>query len=190
MSTKRYRIWSFIVYPESAPERWEDILSEYRVPWCCSPLHQFDHNPDGEVKKAHWHCIISFDGVQSYDQVADMIKPLNGTIPIPCKSVRGSVRYMAHMDNPEKFQYSQKDIRSFNGFDHEQYLALSVTDQKFAISEMIDWLNQQDCFEPSVLMDFAKNQRYDDWFEVLTTYQGMRVIKVYCDSKRNFMGYR
>lgn len=183
---KRYRDWVFVVYPDSAPERWEEILSEHHVQWCCSPLHQFDHNPDGEVKKAHWHCLISFEGVQTEEQVREILAPLNCTIPIPCKSKRGTVRYFAHIDNPEKFQYSTKDIRAFCGFDLDPYLALTVTDQKFAISEMIDWLQDQGVYEPAILIEYAKQYRYDDWFEVLTTYQGMRNIKIYCDSKRNY----
>ncbi|WP_225354628.1 Rep family protein, partial [Ligilactobacillus murinus] len=54
----RARTWTFIVYPESAPENWRDLLDEYHVPWVESPLHDKDINPDGTVKKAHWHVIL------------------------------------------------------------------------------------------------------------------------------------
>lgn len=59
---QRARMWTFVVYPESAPENWRDILSDYHIPWVESPLHDKDVNPDGEVKKAHWHIILFFDG--------------------------------------------------------------------------------------------------------------------------------
>ena len=50
----RARNWSLVVYPESAPENWRDILDDYHIPWVESPLHDKDINPDGEIKKAHW----------------------------------------------------------------------------------------------------------------------------------------
>ena len=53
----RARNWSLVVYPESAPENWRDILDDYHIPWVESPLHDKDVNPDGEIKKsalAYW----------------------------------------------------------------------------------------------------------------------------------------
>ena len=47
----RARNWSLVVYPESAPENWRDILDDYHIPWVESPLHDKDINPDGEIKK-------------------------------------------------------------------------------------------------------------------------------------------
>ena len=29
----RARNWSLVVYPESAPENWRDILDDYHIPW-------------------------------------------------------------------------------------------------------------------------------------------------------------
>ena len=47
----RARTWTFILYPESAPENWRYILDGYHIPWVESPLHDKDVNPDGTVKK-------------------------------------------------------------------------------------------------------------------------------------------
>lgn len=38
-------------------------------------------NPDGEVKKAHWHIILFFDGKRSFEQVQEITAALNATIP-------------------------------------------------------------------------------------------------------------
>lgn len=48
---RRYRPWTFLVYDDSAPSDWRDILDSYHVPWVESPLHEYDVNPTGEVKK-------------------------------------------------------------------------------------------------------------------------------------------
>ena len=34
---ERVRNWTFIVYPESAPDKWRDILDDMHVPWIESP---------------------------------------------------------------------------------------------------------------------------------------------------------
>ena len=58
----RARAWTFIVYPESAPENWRDVLDGFHLQWACSPLHDRDVNATGEPKKAHWHILLSFGG--------------------------------------------------------------------------------------------------------------------------------
>ena len=68
----RARTWTFIVYPESAPQNWRELLDECHVSWVESPLHDKDVNPDGTVKKPHWHIILLFDGNKSYEQVKEI----------------------------------------------------------------------------------------------------------------------
>ena len=119
----RTRNWCFIVYPESAPENWEEILNNNHVKWAHSPVHDKDVNEldnetgEVEIKKAHYHVLFSFETLKSYKQVLEISKSVNGTIPQQCASVVGAVRYFVHLDNPEKYQYNRNDIKSFLGFD-------------------------------------------------------------------------
>ena len=53
------RDWTFIVYPESTPKNWRDILDETHMRWVESPLHDKDVNPDGELKKEHYHILLN-----------------------------------------------------------------------------------------------------------------------------------
>ena len=47
----RSRNWSWIIYPESAPENWRTILDESGEKWIESPLHDKDINElTGEPK--------------------------------------------------------------------------------------------------------------------------------------------
>ena len=55
----RTRNWTVVLYPESAPENWRDILDALHIEWVESPLHEFDTNATGEVKKPHWHLLLS-----------------------------------------------------------------------------------------------------------------------------------
>ena len=63
----RTRNWSFIIYPESAPQNWIEQLKGEMIPFAVSPLHDEDINEGtGEVKKAHLHILLCFEGKKSY----------------------------------------------------------------------------------------------------------------------------
>ena len=64
----RTRVWTFLVYPDSAPENWRDLLDEQHIEFIVSPLHDRDINPTGEPKKPHWHLMLTFEGKKSYEQ--------------------------------------------------------------------------------------------------------------------------
>ena len=64
----RAKDWTFIVYPESAPEDWRSILADkLQVKAIISPLHDKDILDDVEQtpKKAHYHVILRFDSVKA-----------------------------------------------------------------------------------------------------------------------------
>ncbi len=111
------RNWGAVVYPESAPKDWEEILKLKGIAFAVSPLHDKDINPTGEPKKPHYHLVLCFSGPVTDKTVNDIMKELNQPIAIPLESVRGYYRYLVHKDNPEKYQYNEEDIKLFNGFD-------------------------------------------------------------------------
>ena len=49
------RSWAFVMYPDSMPDNWEEIISSTGLPMAISPLHDKDINPTGEIKKPHYH---------------------------------------------------------------------------------------------------------------------------------------
>ena len=111
------RNWCAVVYPESAPEDWKEILKLKGLTFAVSPLHDNDIDPTGEKKKPHYHIIICFPGPTSDNVVNNIMKELNQPIAIPLESVKGYYRYFTHKDNPDKYQYNDKEIELFNGFD-------------------------------------------------------------------------
>jgi len=163
----RTRNWTFIVYPESAPTNWRDTLDTEHIQWIESPLHDKDLNADGEAKKPHWHILVLFAGKKSYEQVKELTDSLNSPIPQKTASAKGMVRYMAHMDNPEKVQYSQSDIIGHGGVDVAEYLKPSSSSRYQLIGEMIDYVKEQNITEMKDLLYYARNERFDDWFPLL-----------------------
>lgn len=163
----RTRSWTFVLYPESAPENWRDILDEQHIQWIESPLHDKDINADGEVKKAHWHILLMYESVKTYEQVKEITDKLTATVPQKCNGAKGLVRYMAHMDNPEKFQYSTSEIIGHGGADVAELLKPTSADRYNLIREMMEFVKEQDITEMEDLLTHAMTERFDDWFPLL-----------------------
>lgn len=180
----RTRNWTIVVYPESAPENWRDILDDMHIEWVESPLHDKDINANGELKKAHWHVLLLFGGVKSFEQVVDVIKPLNCPIPQRCHNSKAMVRYMAHLDNPDKVQYNTSDIISHGGVDLAELLRPSSSERYTLIREMMVYIRENHITEFQDLMDYAMDSEFDTWFPLLCDNSAF-VVSNYIKSLRN-----
>lgn len=183
----RTRNFATVVYPESAPKGWQDILSELCVPAFISPLHDKDINPTGEAKKAHHHVVIMFDSTKTAEQAKEVFDKIGGVGTEKVNSLRGYARYLCHMDNPEKAQYPVESVRSLCGADYTGAIGL-VTDKYKAIGEMIDYCEENDIISFSELLLHCRMERYD-WFRVLCD-NGTVVVKEYLKSRAWTMGRR
>jgi hypothetical protein len=163
----RTRNWTIVLYPESAPDNWRDIIDEWHIEWVESPLHDKDLNPTGEPKKAHYHVLLMFGSVKSYDQVLDLIQPLNCPIPNKVHNSKSLVRYMAHLDHPDKAQYDVKSITAHGGVDVFDLLKPSSSERYTYIREMQRWCNDNNVTEFQDLFNHAAAEHFDDWFPLL-----------------------
>lgn len=179
-SGRRSRNFATVVYPDSAPDGWQEILSQQFVPAFISPLHDKDLNPTGEPKKPHFHVVLMFDSLKAKDQAQDIISKINGVGCEVVQSIRGYARYLCHLDNPEKAQYKQEDVRSLCGADYPNVIGL-VTDKYKAIGEMIDFCEDNGIYSYSELLKYCRMERFD-WFRVLCD-NGTVVMKEYLKSK-------
>lgn len=180
----RTRNWTFVLYPESAPDNWRDILDEYHIEWVESPLHDKDINADGQPKKAHIHILLLFGGVKSYEQVHEITDALNQPIPQRCHNAKAMVRYMAHLDNPEKAQYNQSDIIAHGGVDLADLLRPSSSERYQIIADMQNYVLSAGITEFQDLMDYARTEHFDDWFPLLCDSCTF-VMSMYIKSQRH-----
>jgi len=170
------RSFATIVYPESAIENWLEIISTLKINCFVSPLHDKDINEDGTIKKAHYHVQFIFDGPKTLKQCIEIANKINGVGIELVNSVRGMARYLCHLDNPEKAQYSPEDIKTFGSDDYFEIIALP-SDKYKNIKEMISWCNENNCIYYSDLFNYAMANR-DDWFRTLCD-NGTYVVKEY-----------
>lgn len=181
----RVRNWSFVIYPgDSCPDNYTEILDDMHLEWVESPLHDKDINADNTPKKVHKHIGVFFDGKKSYNQVLEISQKLNGTIPQIVHNAKSLVRYFAHLDNPEKAQYSPSDILGHGGIDVRSLLAPNSATRYELVREMITWVEENDIREYSDLMRYAVEERYDDWFPVLVDHNSI-VMQTHITSRRN-----
>jgi len=180
-SSGRTRNYATVVYPESAPENWLEILRDQKINAFVSPLHDKDVNPEsGEIKKPHYHVQFIFDGPKSKDQAQQIAAAIGGVGLEILNSVRGYARYLCHLDNPEKYQYSPDDVLSVGSEDYLNVIALP-SDKYRVIGEIIAWCEETGCFYYSDLLRYAMENR-NDWFRTLCD-NGTFVIKEYLKSE-------
>lgn len=181
-SAKRYRNFATVVYPESAPEGWQDMLSDFHIPAFISPLHDKDFNPTGEVKKPHFHVMIMFEGAKSVDQAQDIFNFIGGVGCEVVNTIRGYARYLCHLDNPDKAMYSLEDVRSLSGADFFGIINLAVDKYK-ALDDMCEFCVENRIVEYSDLCDYARKERFD-WWRILCDCGSMH-MRNYLSSKRH-----
>lgn len=171
------RDWTFLVYPESAPANWREILDETHIRWVESPLHDKDVNPDGEVKKGHYHILLSADGPITEQAVMKIIEPLKGPIPKKVGSAKGLVRYMAHLDNPEKYQYPVDEIIGHNGADVASYFELTMTNKIVMMKDIVKFIYEEeiDNYADFLMLCIEKS---DDWFNIAVNHNTLAINKL------------
>jgi hypothetical protein len=152
--TIKKRNWTFVLYPESAPENWREQIKISGLMAAISPLHDKDVNPTGEAKKAHYHILLVYSGPTTYNAVSKFTASLNATVPQALESVRGMYRYFSHKDNPEKYQYNEKDIQSLNGFNIADLVELTKSEVNELKARILKLIRDVGIVEYSSLIDF------------------------------------
>lgn len=187
------RQWAFVVYPESLPKNYEEIIAETGLPMAFSPLHDHDLDPTGEPKKPHYHVICYYEAPTTSNQVKQNIcDKLNGTIPIKLESMKGMYRYHLHLDNPEKYQYDDRDRKLYNGFDIHKVDELTYTEVNKILQQIQYMIQEQSIIEYSDLLDILLDNELFTLWDVarnhtllLNTYIRSRRCKTILQNSQN-----
>ena len=182
-SKLKKRYWTFVLYPESAPVDWRDILQGTGLEIAISPLHDKDKDPNGEIKKPHYHIILCYNSPTTGKNVKTLVDELSQPIPLPIDSVRGLYRYFTHKDNPDKYQYDEREITSLNGFNIRDYADLSSADKTKIKLELTKFIQESEIMEYSDFMDKVIELDKPDYFFIAST--NTTYFNAYLISKRN-----
>lgn len=169
-----------MVYPDSAPENWMEILDQYHVAALISPLHDQDENPDKTQKKPHYHVMLMFEGKKTFEtQVKPIFDKIGAVGREQINSIRGYARYMCHLDNPEKAQYKPEDVIAMGGADYDAIIHIATDDIK-TLRDMLHYItvNQITSFKEFVDLCSTNNE---SWFALLASSKSY-FIKEYIKS--------
>lgn len=184
LSNQKGRAWAFVMYPESMPQNYYELLEQTGLPFALSPLHDKDLDPTGEPKKSHYHVICYYDNTTTKKNVKENVCDLvNGTVPIKLESMRGMYRYHLHLDNPDKHQYDDRDRTFINCFEVAKVAELTSTEVSKLIKELQCLICDNDITEYSDLMDLLL---HDDLINMYDVAQKHTIfINTYITSRRH-----
>jgi len=185
MKDERTRNWLGLVYPESAPKNWREILDELHIEWVESPLHDKDINETAEdehEKKAHYHILLLFNGNKSYEQIKEITYSINAPIPKKCNSVKGSIRYMVHKDNPEKYQYSWYDIVPHGGADLNALCQPTSSERLEIQKAIIEFILEKDIDEFEDIVNYSMKEN-SEWLNILLNYSTISITAYICSRR-------
>lgn len=180
---KRSNKWAFLIYEESSPSNYRDILEQIHIPYILSPWHNqdIDHST-GEIKKSHKHGALFFDSLKSYSQVSELLQQhLNTPSHIEIiMSPKGMFDYFIHASNTDKTPYDINDIESGCGFDLNQFLLDQGQSEIF--NKIIDIIENQDFTEFQSLVMYAR-QHHPSYLHLII--QRTYFFAKYLDSRRH-----
>ena len=208
------RNWSLIFYPESTDEKkLINALKQLKTPCAISPLHKDDvwdefdvldwlnhHKSEpeslckaphvGDLKKPHWHVLLRFKGNKRRHQIDDWVATftdshVNAFVP---PDADGDLRYMCHLDDPDKAQYDVADIKLFGGIDPAPLYRQTELQSFGTVADLIDLIkdNEIDNYADFVDAVFASGEyapvsslmKYSIFYDkYLNAYAQKRVAK-------------
>lgn len=177
----RTRNFATVVYPDSAPSEWLSILQEQFIPGFVSPLHDADVNPGGESKKPHYHVLITYDSLKTREQAKQVFDKIGGVGCEVVQSIRGYARYLCHLDNPEKAQYSKDAVICLSGADYATVIGLA-SDKYNALAEMEEFCERYNVVSFYALSRYASKHR-TDWSRILKDC-GAIYMREYLNSRK------
>lgn len=170
--------WAFILYPDSAPVNFDELLRSMMVAGCYSPLH----SPSDA--KPHYHVVLSYSSKKSYEQVLKAAELFHGTRPEPIHDCRQYVRYLIHADNPDKQQFNESDIITFGGFDVSKYFSATSLQKKAVFADIMAFVRDNPCIYYCDLVNYCIDFQ-PEWLYMLQTNLAVnKVISEYLYSYR------
>ena len=198
--TQKVRAYWFIVWPESVDiSKLFDILRRSGYAVAVSPLHHKDVRDfdTGELAKPHYHIIVRFPAPRYLEPVRRLvgswIYDADGlaTAPDgedvtwyvrPVPDYPGAIRYLCHIDTPEKHRYPENEVLTFGFIDISALYAKSLSDDVQGYYQLIAWCRNNPHKTYSQLVDAVYDSDDKGLMRTLTRYS--YTIKAYLADKK------
>lgn len=173
----RYRSFLILLYEDTTSYNINDIFFEING---FKKYAYIRHEPETDEKKSHYHLYISLDSACTISAVSKRLGVPTQFIQ-HVRSERASLRYLTHIDYPEKIQYEIKDIKY--SLNIERSLLKSYSD----VESEIDIINNIHNFILSLKNDFTYNQALIELIKFVNSNYYDTIYKRYRNEFREFM---
>lgn len=156
-----------VLYPDSTTYDIEVVFNNIRFisTKYAYILHDNDCDENGEIKKSHYHVYFKLENQASIETVAKSLEVENNCIQFAVNE-RGCCRYLIHLDNPEKHQYSQDSI--ITDFDIYKYLVDKDLENMSAIAELYTYISVNRCKTFNELVNYCLTSNRADLVKCVT----------------------
>lgn len=139
--------FTFLIYPDSAPEDWRLKLELLGIPMAISPVHNKDLTKDKTgYKKPHYHVLYRASNNVTANSVRNKLKRCLGQqavakVQMIATNMENAYLYLTHESKDaiakRKHVYDKKDIVHLNNFDIERYIVIDAETKKDILSNLV-----------------------------------------------------
>lgn len=126
-------------------------------------IHDKDLLDNGEPKKKHFHCILTFSNSTTSEIVAKTLKVEEQYVNKIRTTTKSAMLYLVHRNNPEKYQYSPEQVVA--NFDYLEYIdGCEPKQQREQIAKRIELgeIKQYNLHDFISIDEYGKNKVYYD----------------------------
>lgn len=123
--------------------------------------HDKDILPNGELKPAHFHCVLTFSNATTIKSIADTIGVEMQYVEKIRTTTKSARLYLIHRNDPDKYQYSPDEVRA--SFDYVSYVDdCPVKQKRESIAERIESgeIKQYNLCQYVTIDEYSRNYRY------------------------------
>lgn len=205
--------FTFLLYPESIPDNWIELLESTGLQMAISPLHNKDKTEKKELleqgqkfKKEHYHVIYIAKNAITPEAVRNRIKRLLGDKSVNmvqpiATSVVNAYLYLTHESKDaiakKKYIYDKKDIIHLNNFDVDRFEMFDVHEKRDMINsiteivrtcELINVIELAELFDEEAWINKLKEEGHTlpnalKFNEIIAQNTGL--LKLYFDGNYN-----
>jgi len=123
--------------------------------------HDKDQLPNGQLKPAHFHCVLTFSNATTIKSIADCVGVEMQYVEKIRTTTKSARLYLIHRNNPEKYQYPPESVKA--SFDYITYVDdCPVKQKRESIAQRIESgeIKQYNLCEYVTIDEYSRNYRY------------------------------
>ena len=178
---KKERYWAFLMYEDSRPDNWREILEDELIQISISPRHDRDMKETGELKKPHYHVLLCFNGPTTYNRALEIAQKMGANTVKRVLTVRGMYDYFTHKWNKDKAKYNEEEIICLNGFNIDDY-GMTNNEIEALKREVIKLIRDNNIVEYSKLYDLLYDENMYNLCDIVS--KNTMFFNAYLKSKK------